>query len=76
MNADGSGQTRLTVDGTADFVPTWSPNGKHIAFMQLLGETDFEIFAMNADGTGLVNLTEHPAVDRFPEWGRGATLLP
>jgi hypothetical protein len=44
--------------------------------MQLLGETDFEIFAMHADGTGQVNLTEHPAVDRFPDWGRGAGLLP
>ena len=27
MNADGSGQTRLTNNGN-DFQPTWSPDGK------------------------------------------------
>ena len=30
MNADGSGQTRLTNNSAADTKPEWSPTGHHI----------------------------------------------
>ena len=33
MNADGSGQTRLTNNPAADGFPTWSPDGTRIAFV-------------------------------------------
>ena len=56
MNADGSGLTRLrnTVSGDRD--PTFTPDGKKIAFT---GNpiSDDEIFVMNLDGTDVVNLT-------------------
>ena len=32
MNADGSGQRRLTRSTTADIFPAWSPDGRKIAF--------------------------------------------
>lgn len=32
MNADGSGQTRLTSNTGVDAQPAWSPNGTKIAF--------------------------------------------
>ena len=32
MNADGSGQTRLTDDPTGDGLPSWAPDGTRIAF--------------------------------------------
>ena len=32
MNADGSGQTRLTNNPAADGEPAWSPDGTKIAF--------------------------------------------
>jgi Tol biopolymer transport system component len=35
--------------------PTWSPNGKQIAFSDIVGSTvngSWAIFVMNADGTG------------------------
>jgi TolB protein len=53
MNADGSGQHRLTAQGAQ---PGWSPDGQKIAFMT---ERDGnpEIYTMNADGSGQRNLT-------------------
>ena len=38
MNADGSGQRRLTRSTTADIIPSWSPDGRKIAFDG--GDTD------------------------------------
>jgi len=50
MNADGSGRRQLTGDLTADYDPTWSPDGKQIAFVsQRNGHA--ELFVMNADGS-------------------------
>ena len=33
MNADGSGQTRLTYTSPFDYAPSWSPDGRRIAFI-------------------------------------------
>jgi Tol biopolymer transport system component len=35
MNADGSGVTRLTNNPADDGVPSWSPDGRRIAFLLL-----------------------------------------
>jgi len=47
MNADGSGQTRLTNNPTSDIAPVWSPDGQKIAFVR-----DLELYLMNPDGSG------------------------
>jgi len=67
MNADGTGQTRLTHHPAADMVPKWSPDGKKIVFSSKR-EGNHEIYLMNADGTGLIRLTNHPATDSDPAW--------
>jgi len=54
MNADGSGQRRLTHGGLA-FDPAWSPDGRKIAFS---GGAQ-GIFVMNADGSGERRLTRN-----------------
>jgi hypothetical protein len=67
MNADGSGQARLTNNTAEDGAPAWSPDGSKIAF-----ETDrdgnFEVYVMNADGSGQTNTSDNLADDRFPAW--------
>jgi TolB protein len=59
MNADGSGQRRLTQFGRQAL---WSPDGRMIAFRSW-GADNVEIFVMNADGSGLQNLTRTPKAD-------------
>ena len=57
INADGSGQRRLTESGRW---PLWSPDGQKIAF-QSKRDGNWEIYIMNADGSGQQTLTRSPA---------------
>jgi TolB protein len=56
INADGTDLTRLTRSPWPEFDPTWSPDGRQIAFRSERGE-DPEIWVMNADGSGRRRLT-------------------
>ena len=75
MNAiDGSGQTNLTNRSAfTDRNPTWSPDGKQIAFWSGTSSTalaDGEIWVMDIDGTNQTNITNKPnAGDIEPDWG-------
>ena len=75
MNADGSGQTRLTDDPAADSWPSWSPDGRRIAFISSRDDPDpsddesvWEIYVMNADGSGQTRLTNDSAWHSLPRW--------
>jgi Tol biopolymer transport system component/(2Fe-2S) ferredoxin len=57
MNADGSGQVRLTNNNIIDDHPTWSPDGRKIAFLSQNASGAFAIFVMNSDGTGKTQIT-------------------
>ncbi len=59
MNADGTGQTRLTAAAGRDNYPAWSPEGSKIAFSSDRAQPGIlDIYVMNADGTDPVRLTE------------------
>ena len=68
MNDDGNDVRRLTDTPFKVSGPTWSPDGRQIAFHVNL-ETDpkkwqqYDVFVMNADGTEQRNLTQHPKQD-------------
>ena len=73
MDADGENQRRLTDNRNNDWEPSWSPDGKRIAFMaDRKGNIDkFDIYVMDADGGNQHNVTQHRAWDGSPSWSPG-----
>jgi TolB protein len=68
INADGTGQTRLTTVAGRDNYPAWSPDGSKIAFSSDRDQLGvLNIYVMNADGTDQVRLTEGSHNER-PTW--------
>jgi TolB protein len=74
MNADGSGNTKLTNSAAGNFDPTWSPDGAKIAFTSTR-DNNSEIYTMNADGTAQTRLTVHGASDSMPSWSPDGTKI-
>jgi len=74
MNADGSGQTRLTNNAVFDGDPSWSPDGTKIAFRSQI-DGNSEIYVMNADGTGQTRLTFNGDEDAGPSWSPDGTKI-
>lgn len=64
MNADGSGLTNLTGSPTIEMDPTWSADGKQIAFVSWRDDGSetptFEIYVMGADGSNPQPITSTP----------------
>ena len=67
MNADGTGQTRLTNNPARESDPAWSPDGTKIAFSSNRDGND-EIYVMDADGSGQTRLTNDAGTDSAPAW--------
>jgi Tol biopolymer transport system component len=65
MNADGTGQRRLTRDGFSGEAPQWSPDGRAIAFVSDRDGAR-ELYAINVDGQGLARLAAGIRVTRDP----------
>ena len=82
MDADGRNQRRLTNNPASDSSPSWSPDGKQIAFVSdrdehvnIRGFPTSEIYVMDADGRNPQNLTNHPSSDRSPSWSPGGKRI-
>jgi len=83
MNADGSGLKQLTQTkkptSTEDHKPSWSPDGKRIAFQRYNTTAQpaslSAIYVMNADGTQLRRLTPRSMDASNPRWSRDGTRI-
>ena len=65
MNPDGSGIRRLTSNGR-DSYTVWSPDGKRIAFIRIVG-ANWRLFTMTSDGKQQHRLAGAPPAGR-PTW--------
>jgi TolB protein len=63
------------ISGGTNTYPSWSPDGKQIAFRRMLGEMNSEVFVVNGDGSEPRNLSNHPAFDGWPAWSPDGTRI-
>jgi len=69
MNADGTGQTRVTTDAGSDVSPSWNANGTRLAIdSDRSGNKDIWTVS-SVDGSAPVNLTAtNSGLDSDPDW--------
>ena len=69
MDADGSNQTEVTHNGTANFGPFWHPSGEKIMFASNMEDPsgrDFDLYLINEDGSEQERITFMDGFDGFP----------
>lgn len=71
MNLDGSGVRRLS-HGGRDSYPTWSPDGRRVAFLRPT-KSAWNVYVMSSAGKGLRQLPSAPSSAR-PTWAGNASL--
>ena len=74
MNADGSGQTRLTTSNVNEGEPAWSPGGTRIIFRGF-GDATSQLVVMNANGSGPAPLTQNADINAAPAWSPGGDRI-
>ncbi len=80
MNADGSGQRRVTDLGRANFAPFFHPDNQRIIFSSNHADPEprsrnFDLYMINLDGSGLTRVTNHGDFDGFPMFSPDGTKL-
>ncbi len=74
MDGDGGNQRRLTVNPTIDQYPTWSPDGKKIAFVSNRNVGHIQIWVIDADGENPIRLSDG-LWDQNPDWSPDGTKI-
>ena len=74
MDGDGKNQRRVTVHPNIDHYPTWSPDGKKIAFVSNRNGGRIQIWVIDADGKNTIRLTDGVS-DQHPDWSPDGTKI-
>src|SRR5829696_2230580 len=73
MRRDGTKLRRIRRMRGTEMFPTWSPDGRWIAFvsdrMRPRHDAAYEIYVMRPNGSGLRRVTRNRFVDYEPAWG-------
>ncbi len=77
IDADGSGLRRVTTSEHQDFDPTWSDDGRRLAYRHQTGDhVTTEIFVIDVDGSHPRNLTRTDGVaDWGPDWSTDGSRI-
>ena len=79
MRADGTGVVNLSRNPADDVLPTWSADGRRIAFTSDRGgEGVWDLYLMNADGSEVVRVTNEPTFGAgrwHPSWSPDGTKI-
>jgi len=75
INADGSGETRLTGDQVADYDPYYSPSGRQIAWLRNSGGARWGIYRMRLDGSGQQPVIDDGGINSKPAWSHDAAAI-
>ena len=57
-----------STSSTIDLQPTWSPDGRRLAFVRFVPGYKSEVFVVGVDGKGLRRLTSNRGEDNEPDW--------
>jgi Tol biopolymer transport system component len=74
MNADGSNQRNLTNNPAEDLEPSWSPDGKRLAFTSDRTGSN-EVYTSSPNGSMLRQLTFTPGFDGAANWSPDSRML-
>jgi TolB protein len=61
-------QAKVLITGGVNTYPSYSPDGKKIAFRRMIGDMNSEVFVADADGSNQQNISNHIAFDGWPAW--------
>jgi Tol biopolymer transport system component len=72
---DGSGLTMLSSKGASDRAPSWSRDGKRIAYQSCCSRGNWQIWVMSESGSGKVNLSKSRFSDTQPTFSPDGTTI-